>query len=291
MLRLLIRIVAWSCSSLFASSIVLTLLFRFVNPPVTAMQIVRANEAYDAGKPVKIDRDWVSLDRMSPHISAAIIASEDQLFYDHFGFDFNSIEKAANSNQRSRTVRGASTLSQQVAKNLFLWPGRDYIRKGLEAYFTLLIELLWSKERILEVYLNIAETGDGIFGVQMAAERYFDTTAAKLSLGQSALIAASLPNPRRMNPDKPSKHLRQRAVWIVRAVKRAEQEEAEAWGDPAEESAAESPKDTPAKPKRKAQPADSNADSASDDQNAPDASADTAADEAPATDDSTDGGR
>ena len=145
----------------------------------------------------------------------AVIASEDQTFPDHHGFDFRSIDKALDERERGRPVRGASTISQQVAKNLFLWPGKNWIRKGLEAYFTLLIETLWPKQRILEVYLNIAEFGKGVFGVGIASESYLRKPAARLSSYDAALLAAVLPNPKRLRANSPSTYVRSRQAWIM----------------------------------------------------------------------------
>ncbi len=166
-------------------------MLRWVDPPVTTTQISRwwNGEGFT--------RDYVDWDEISPSMKLAVIASEDQMFPFHDGFDWTSIQKAAERNKVSRRVRGASTISQQVAKNVFLWQGRSYFRKALEVYFTFMIESAWGKQRILEIYLNVAETGKGTFGVEAAARKYFKKPASKLNQTEAAMIAASLPNPRR----------------------------------------------------------------------------------------------
>ncbi len=148
----------------------------------------------------------------------AVIASEDQRFADHHGFDLDSIQDAVEDHERGRRLRGASTISQQVAKNVFLWPGRSFVRKGLEAYFTVLIEALWPKRRILEVYLNVAEFGDGLFGVEAASQRYFKKPASRLSLEEAAVLAAVLPNPHRLRAGRPSAYVEERRDWILRQM-------------------------------------------------------------------------
>lgn len=176
---------------LFILHLFYILLLRWVDPPITATQISRWVDGDG------ITRDYVDWDNISPNMKLAVIASEDQLFLSHNGFDVESIRKAMEKNKKSRRVRGASTISQQVAKNVFLWQGRSWFRKGLEVYFTFMIEFVWGKKRILEVYLNVAETGKGVFGVEAAARKYFKKSAGKLTKVESAMIAASLPNPRR----------------------------------------------------------------------------------------------
>jgi monofunctional biosynthetic peptidoglycan transglycosylase len=162
---------------------------------------------------------WVDLEQISPHAAIAVIAAEDQQFPFHAGFDFKSIRDAIRTNSRGRRVRGASTISQQVAKNLFLWSGRSYLRKGLEAYFTVLIEWLWPKERILEVYLNIAEFGPGTYGMEAAARRYYRKPAAALSRRESATLAAVLPNPRTFKVQAPSRYVIERRNWIMQQMR------------------------------------------------------------------------
>jgi len=172
----------------------------------------------DEGAFKSIRYQWVSAKNISPHASAAVIASEDQRFFGHLGFDLESIQSSIDEYQDGGKLRGASTISQQVAKNLFLTPSKSFLRKGVEAWFTLLIELLWSKERILEVYLNIAEFGDHIFGIQEASKRYFGIPAKNLSQSQSALLAATLPNPILLKAAQPSAYLLRRQRWILRQM-------------------------------------------------------------------------
>ncbi len=176
---------------LFILHLFYLLLLRWVDPPITTTQISRWIDGDG------ITRDYVNLQDISVNMKLTVIASEDQLFPFHNGFDVESIMKAMEKNKKSKRVRGASTISQQVAKNVFLWQGRSWVRKGLEVYFTFMIELLWGKERILEMYLNVSETGKGIFGVEAAARKYFKKSASKLDKTEAAMIAASLPNPRR----------------------------------------------------------------------------------------------
>ena len=166
----------------------------------------------------RIQFEWADWDEISPYVAIAVVASEDQKFPTHRGFDVASIKEAMRHNPHRHIPRGASTISQQVAKNLFLWPGRNLLRKGLEAYFTVLIELLWPKQRILEVYLNIVQFGPGVFGVRSASEVYFDKPPSQLDLPEAALLAAVLPNPRRLNLASPSEYVKQRAKTIEREV-------------------------------------------------------------------------
>jgi monofunctional biosynthetic peptidoglycan transglycosylase len=192
------------------------LLLRWLRP-VTSAFMVEARIAAWQGRERGYHTDfrWVSLEQISPHAAIAVIASEDQQFPFHTGFDFNSIREAVRASERGRRLRGASTISQQVAKNLFLWPGYSFIRKGLEAYFTVLIETLWPKERILEMYLNIAQFGDGIYGVQAAAERFWHKPASHLSSAEAASLAAVLPNPLRLHAERPSRYVIGRRDWIL----------------------------------------------------------------------------
>ena len=197
-------------------SVLAVALLRWIDPPYSAFMAERRIEAW-----VTHDRDyvfrhtWVDLARISPNLPLAVVASEDQKFPEHWGFDVEAIEKAYQLNQHSHRVRGASTISQQVAKNLYLWSGRSYFRKGLEAYFTLLIEGLWPKRRILEVYLNIAEFGNGTYGAEAAAERFFHLPAARLSRSDAATLAAVLPNPEHYSAAAPSRYVLQRRDWIL----------------------------------------------------------------------------
>jgi monofunctional biosynthetic peptidoglycan transglycosylase len=192
------------------------MVFRWLNPPYSAF-MAAAQVAAWAGRESSyvLRHSWVDLNRISPNLPLAVVASEDQKFPEHWGFDVESIEKAYSLNQHSHRVRGASTISQQVAKNLFLWSGRSYFRKGLEAYFTLLIEGCWPKRRILEIYLNIAEFGYGTYGAEAAAQRFFHKSAARLSRGDAAVLAAVLPNPVHFSAAAPSRYLQQRRDWIL----------------------------------------------------------------------------
>lgn len=209
---------------LLALVIILTvgpvLLLRWVDPPTTAFMIRERLSAGDPGKPRSVQYRWVDWEQISPQIKVAVIASEDQTFPEHYGFDFKSINKAMEERENGRRVRGASTLSQQVAKNLFLWPGQSWIRKGLEAYFTVLIETLWPKQRILEMYVNVAEFGSGVFGVGAASEIYFKKPAARLSPPDAALLAAVLPSPKRMKVRAPSRYVLSRQQWILGQMRR-----------------------------------------------------------------------
>lgn len=215
MLRRLLRILGWLLLSWFALTILIVLLLRWVDPPTSAFILRERVIATQANPSYQVKQRWVDWEQISPQMKVAVIASEDQTFPDHYGFDFKSIDKALDDRERGRRVRGASTLSQQVAKNLFLWPGKNFVRKGLEAYFTLLIETLWPKQRILETYLNIAEFGKGVFGVGVASETYFRKPAAKLNAYDAALLAAVLPNPKRFKANAPSSYVRSRQQWIV----------------------------------------------------------------------------
>jgi monofunctional biosynthetic peptidoglycan transglycosylase len=197
-------------------SILLVLLLKWINPPTSSIMTQRKIEALVLWNDRQmIAYEWFSYDDISKQVAIAVIAAEDQNFPFHFGFDFEQIEKALEQHERGRRLRGASTITQQVAKNLFLWEGRSFIRKGLEAYFTVLIELLWSKERILEVYLNIIEMGDMIFGVGAASQIYFKKHPAKLTRSQAALIAATIPNPKRFSARNPSGYIFRRQSWIL----------------------------------------------------------------------------
>jgi monofunctional biosynthetic peptidoglycan transglycosylase len=194
---------------LFALHLFYLIILRWVDPPVTITQL----SAWIEGDGLK--RDYISFDEMSPNMLLAVIASEDQLFPDHNGFDVESIKKALKSNNKSKRIRGASTISQQVAKNVFLWQGRSWFRKGLEVYFTFMIELIWGKQRILEVYLNVAEMGKGIFGCEAAAQAYFKKPASKLTRTEAAMIAACLPNPKKYTVKPLSRPVARRYPWVL----------------------------------------------------------------------------
>ena len=207
--RFLIRIAAL----VILVPIIVILAFRWVPPPSSAFMI----RQHLTG--VKVDYRWVSMERMSGQAALAVIASEDQNFFNHWGLDFKAIAKAVEENQNRKKPRGASTISQQVAKNLFLWPDSNYLRKGLEVYFTGLIELIWSKKRILEVYLNIAELGPGIFGQEAAARRSFNKPAARLNRYEAATLAAVLPNPNHMSAVHPSEYVVRRSWQIMNQMR------------------------------------------------------------------------
>lgn len=187
-------------------------LYKFVNPPTTPLIVIRYFENDTKGS--LLLNEWKSYDEISDYMKVAVIAAEDQTFAANDGFDFGSIENAIDDRLEGGRLRGASTITQQTAKNVFLWPERSWTRKIAEAYFALLIDLIWSKQRILEVYLNVIETGDGIYGVDEAARRYFGRSAKSLDLVDSALIAAVLPNPRIMSPAKPTEYVLEREAWI-----------------------------------------------------------------------------
>jgi len=201
----------------FLSTILSVLTYRFINPPLTPLMIIRLFQQAIDGEKIMLKKDWVSLDKISPQLQLAVVASEDNRFLEHRGFDFQAIEKAKDYNEKKKgkRMRGASTISQQTAKNVFLWPQRSWIRKGLEAYFTVLIELVWSKKRIMEVYLNVIETGKGIYGAEKSSQIYFNKPAEKLTRGEAALLAAILPNPLKWSPAHPTGYLLTRQQWIL----------------------------------------------------------------------------
>lgn len=194
-------------------SFLTVLLFRFVNPPVTLLMLKR-KFLYDQ----PIHKQWKSFNQISPYFAMAVIGAEDQNFKNHWGFDVGAIQKAIQHNEKYKSTRGASTISQQVAKNVFLWPSRTWVRKGFESYYTVLIELLWSKKRILEVYMNVVELGNGIYGVEAASEKYYHKSASKLTKQEAAILAASLPSPRRFPASHPSAFMMKRANWIIRQM-------------------------------------------------------------------------
>ena len=211
---LVLAVLAWAAvtvASVFA--------MRWIDPPTTAfMARDRAIAMFTAEKGYEFRHEWRDWDQISRYAALAVVAAEDQRFPQHNGFDFKQIDKALADRERGRRVRGASTISQQVAKNLFLWPGQSWFRKGLEAGITVLIELAWPKQRILEVHLNVAEFGRGTWGVQAASRRYFRKDAARLTRAEAALLAAVLPSPRRFRADAPSAYVRKRQAWIERQM-------------------------------------------------------------------------
>lgn len=219
-LRRLFRWLAVAVSTWLLVTFLLVLVLRFV-PPLTSLFMlerrIEATAEHDGD--FRLQYRWTPIDQVSPNLPIALVAAEDQKFPNHHGFDVDAIQDALADADDGARLRGASTISQQVAKNLFLWNGRSFVRKGFEAYFTVLIELLWPKQRIIEVYLNIAEFGDGTYGAAAASERFFHTSPAQLSAHQSALLAAVLPNPRKLRVDRPSPYVQRRAAWIERQVR------------------------------------------------------------------------
>ena len=199
-------------------SIVVVVPFRWLNPPVTMVMMDRW--LYSNEDDFKLKQRWMSWDKIPKHVALAVVTSEDQVFPFHHGFDVDSIMKSLRDIGNGSQLRGASTISQQVARNVYLWTGRSWIRKGLEAWFTLLIELTWGKQRILEVYLNIAEWGEGVFGLEAASRYHFSKSARQLSPMQSALLASCLPSPLRYDLARPDQYLRERAAWNLRQQKR-----------------------------------------------------------------------
>lgn len=206
----------------FGSTILAVVLYRFVPVYITPLMVIRSVEQYNAGKDLKLKHDWVSLDKISHHMPQAVVASEDNLFLSHNGFDMEQIKKALEEAKQGKRYRGASTITQQTAKNVFLWNGGGYFRKGLEAYFTLLMELIWSKERIMEVYLNSIEMGDGIYGIEAVAQEKFGKQARVLSKKESALIAATLPNPLKYDSAHPSLYMKKRQYQIMLLMSKVE---------------------------------------------------------------------
>ena len=202
----------------FGLSIGFTIIFKFVPVPFTPLMFIRTFEQMTSDEKVVWKHDWVSLDKISVNIQKAVIASEDGKFTSHSGFDLDAIEKAYKNNKKGKRIKGGSTISQQTAKNVFLWPGRSFVRKGLEAYFTLLIEVIWGKERIMEVYLNSIEMGNGIYGIEAASEYWFGKSAENLTKKEAAAIAAILPNPRKYKATNSSNYINKRKNTIVKQM-------------------------------------------------------------------------
>jgi monofunctional biosynthetic peptidoglycan transglycosylase len=214
---LLLQFIQWS--------LLFICLYRIVPVPLTPLHIIRLFEERKDDKETRLEKDWVAIDEMSPNMPLAVVTSEDPKFFEHFGFDFEQIKNSLERNmEKGKKLRGASTITQQTAKNLFLWPKRSWLRKGIEVYFTLAIETFWNKKRILEVYLNIIEMGDGIYGAEAAAQEYFSKSCENLSKNEAALIAAVLPNPRKWSPAKPTAYIRKKQQRIVRYMKYVDME-------------------------------------------------------------------
>ncbi|MCZ8091673.1 monofunctional biosynthetic peptidoglycan transglycosylase [Flavobacterium sp.] len=199
-------------------SILSVIIFKWVPVPITPLMITRAIDNKMEGKDMILSHDWEPIENISPNLQKAVIASEDGNFLKHNGFDFNAMQKAFKSNQKGKRLKGGSTISQQTAKNVFLWQGRSYIRKGLEAYFTVLIELIWGKERIMEVYLNSIEMGNGVYGAEAAAQHWYRKSASDLTKKEAAGIAAILPNPRKYKATNSSSYINRRKDKIVRVM-------------------------------------------------------------------------
>lgn len=217
-LRVLLKCFLW----FIGLSILTVILYRFVPPPITPLMIQRLVEQKMDGKDFTLKKDWLSLDEISPSLPLAVITSEDQKFEEHFGFDLQAIEKAEKYNERhkGKKTKGASTISQQTAKNVFLFPVRSWIRKGFEVYFTFLIEVFWSKERIMQMYLNVIEMGPGIYGAEAASHYYFHKSAKNLNNNEAAAIAAILPNPLKWSASKPTPYITHKKVWILQHMRK-----------------------------------------------------------------------
>src|SRR6195952_594986 len=220
--RLVLRILKLTLIFFVGISLFMVILYRFVNPPITWLMITRGFERKSDGKDWKIDKKWISFDDIADPMKRAAVAAEDATFLENHGFDFNAIEKAIdnNTNKKSHKLVGGSTITQQTAKNVFLWPGRSYIRKAFEAWFTLLINIFWSKQRIMEVYLNEIEMGDGIYGVEAASQNYFHKSASDLNNYQAAAIASVWPAPLKWSPTNPDDHVRHRQYLIRKNMRR-----------------------------------------------------------------------
>lgn len=215
----LLRILWKSALYFFAISIGLVILFKWVPVPFTPLMITRAFEQNSTGKEMVCMHDWVPIEEISPNMQRAVIAAEDGTFKTHHGFDFRAMRMAYEHNKKGKKIKGGSTISQQTAKNVFLWQGRSYLRKCLEAYFTFLIELIWGKERIMEVYLNSIEMGDGVYGVQAASKYWYRKDASKLTKREAAGIAAILPNPRKYTATNSSSYIERRKSRIVKHMR------------------------------------------------------------------------
>lgn len=202
-----------------AITVGLVVLLRWVPVYVTPLMVIRMVEQKIDGKEMKLKKTWKPLEEISPSLQLAVVCAEDQNFLKHHGFDFGAIEKAIKHNEKSKRKRGASTISQQTAKNVFLWPGRSWVRKGFEVYFTFLIETIWSKKRIMEVYLNIVELGNGVYGAEAASQEFFKKSAIKISKQQAAALTVVLPNPLKYNAKKPSAYLNGRINWTLQQMR------------------------------------------------------------------------
>lgn len=212
-MKTITRLLLWIIVFFFGSTIAAVVVYKWMPVYITPLMITRSIENDD-----EMQHKWVPIEEISENMALAVVSSEDNLFMSHSGFDFDQIQKAIEEAEKTGRQRGASTISQQTAKNVFLWNGRSWVRKGLEAYFTVLIELIWSKERIMEVYLNSIEMGPGIYGAEAVAQAHFGKSASKLTRREAALIAATLPNPLKYSSKNPSKYMRKRQRQITRLM-------------------------------------------------------------------------
>ena len=220
LLRAIRKILRWSIGLFFASSLLAVIVYKWVPVPVTPLMLIRCCQQMSKGEKIRLKFHWVKLDEeITPELALAVVASEDQKFLSHNGFDLDAISLAWEERVEGKRKRGASTISQQTAKNVFLWPGGGWFRKGLEAYFTILIELIWDKHRIMEVYLNVIEMGDGIYGADALAWQHFGRSADRLTRTNCALIAATLPNPLKYSSKNPSKYMLRRQTQIMQQMK------------------------------------------------------------------------
>lgn len=220
LLRAIRKILRWSIGLFFASSLLAVIVYKWVPIPVTPLMLIRCCQQMSKGEKIRLKFHWVKLDEeITPELALAVVASEDQKFLSHNGFDLDAISLAWEERVEGKRKRGASTISQQTAKNVFLWPGGGWFRKGLEAYFTILIELIWDKHRIMEVYLNVIEMGDGIYGADALAWQHFGRSADRLTRANCALIAATLPNPLKYSSKNPSKYMLRRQTQIMQQMK------------------------------------------------------------------------
>lgn len=219
LLRTIRKILRWSIGLFFASSLLAVIVYKWVPVPVTPLMLIRCCQQMSKGEKIRLKFHWVKLDEeITPELALAVVASEDQKFLSHNGFDLDAISLAWEERVEGKRKRGASTISQQTAKNVFLWPGGGWFRKGLEAYFTILIELIWDKHRIMEVYLNVIEMGDGIYGADALAWQHFGRSADRLTRANCALIAATLPNPLKYSSKNPSKYMLRRQTQIMQQM-------------------------------------------------------------------------
>jgi monofunctional biosynthetic peptidoglycan transglycosylase len=219
MIKKILRWIKKAMLWFFAISILMVLVFKWVPIPYTPLMAIRALENKWEGKDAVLSHDWVPLEEISPNLQKAVIASEDGNFLNHHGFDFQAMQKAFKNNQKGKRIKGGSTISQQTAKNVFLWQGRSYLRKGLEAYFTVLIELIWGKERIMEVYLNSIEMGKGVYGAEEASKHWYRKSAVNLTKREAAGIAAILPNPLKYKATNSSSYIERRKDKILRNMR------------------------------------------------------------------------